>query len=213
MPKTASAEHNVKLQYINGTFCYAHKTVVVSHALGVIRHFHFRDYPPDATITNLNSPEETKLSSDGKLLIPAMDNFSNCHPTFNIWAMTTDSGFDDIPTYKYLFESHGIPPVIVLNPKNTKQNFNKPGLNQDSISTCPKDPSLPMKWDDFCKNKNRTFRNKFICAKITKLSSSKYICSCENKCTPSNCGRMFYTYPKDNYRANTLIPRDTTLIA
>ncbi|WP_434630856.1 transposase [Thermoanaerobacterium thermosaccharolyticum] len=47
MPKTASVDPNIKLQYINGTFCYAHKTIVVSNALGILRHMDFCDYQPD----------------------------------------------------------------------------------------------------------------------------------------------------------------------
>ena len=211
MPKSASADPNVKLQYINGTFCYAHKAVVVSNALGVIRHLDLCDYQPDTNNTNLNSPEEAKLTWDGKLLIPTMDNFFNRHPDFNIWALTADSGFDHVPNYKYLFENRRILPVIALNPRNTKQNFGNPGFNEYGIPICPKDPSLPMKWDGTCKGKNRALRNKFICPKTTKLPGGKYICSCENKCTTSNCGRMFYIYPKNNYRVNTPIPRGTEL--
>lgn len=71
-----------------------------------------------------------------------------------------------------------------------------------------KAPSLPMKWDGSCKGKNRSFRNKFICPKTEKLPGGKYVCSCEDKCTTSDCGKMFYTYPKNNYRVHTPIPID-----
>jgi len=213
MPKTASVDPNIKLQYINGTFCYAHKTVAISNALGVLRHIDFCDFNSDfhdnTDISTLSSPEQIKLTWDGKLLIPAMENFFNRHHDFNIYALTADSGFDYVPNYQYLFENHGILPVIALNPRNTKQDFGKPGINENGIPTCPKDPSLPMKWDGSCKGKNRSFRNKFICPKSKRLSSGKYVCYCEDKCTTSNSGRMFYTYPKDNYRAHTPIPRDT----
>jgi len=213
MPKTASVDPNIKLQYINGTFCYAHKTIAVSNALGVLRHMDFCDFKPDFNYDTDNSepasPEEVKLTWDGKLLIPAMENFFERHHDFNIYAMTADSGFDDVPNYQYLFENHGILPVIALNPRNTRQDFGKPGINENGIPTCPKDPSLPMKWDGSCKGKNRSFRNKFICPKTKKLPGGKYVCSCEDKCTTSDCGRMFYTYPKDNYRAHTPIPRNT----
>lgn len=213
MPKAASVDPNIKLQYINGTFCYAHKTVAVSNALGVLRHMDFCDFKPDfnddTDISVLSSPQQIKLTWDGKLLIPAMENFFDRHHDFSIYALTADSGFDDVPNYQYLFENHGILPVIALNPRNTRQAFVKPGINENGIPTCPKDPSLPMKWDGSCKGKNRSFRNKFICPKTKKLSGGKYVCSCEDKCTTSNYGRMFYTYPKNNYRAHTPIPRHT----
>jgi len=157
------------------------------------------------------SPEEIKLLWDGKLFIPSMNHFFKFHPRFNIWAMTADSGFDDALNYKYLFEEHNILPIIALNPRNTKQDYAKPGINQNGIPTCPKDPTLPMKWDGLCKGKNRAPRNKFICPKAKKLPGGKYLCSCNNKCTNSDYGRMFYTYPKDNYRFHTPIPRNTEL--
>ncbi len=205
MPKTALAVPNLKLQYINGTFCYAHKTVVVSNALSIVKHLDFCDYQPDTNNTDSPSPEETKLTWDGKLLIPAMENFFNHHPNFNIWVMTADSGFNDVPRYRYPFQNHGILPLITLNPRNTKQNFGKQGTNENGIPTCPKYPSLPLKWDGPCKCKNKAFRNKLICPKTTKLPAGKYVCSCEYKCTSSDCGRMFYIYPQDNYMTNTPI--------
>ncbi|WHE07784.1 hypothetical protein PGH24_03270 [Thermoanaerobacterium thermosaccharolyticum] len=58
------------------------------------------------------------------------------HRDFNIYAMTADSGFDDVLNYKYLFENHGILPVIALNPRNTRKNFGKSGINEDGIPTC-----------------------------------------------------------------------------
>ncbi|WKV08696.1 hypothetical protein Q2T46_14405 [Thermoanaerobacterium sp. CMT5567-10] len=57
------------------------------------------------------------------------------HRDFNIYAMTADSGFDDVLNYKYLFENHGILPVIALNPRNTRKNFGKSGINEDGIPT------------------------------------------------------------------------------
>lgn len=219
MPKTAEVDKNIKLQYINGHFCYAHKTVVMSNALGILRHMDFCDNFSDpvksqdaidslATSSD-DTPEETKLRWDGKLLIPSMDNFFKRHPGFSIEALTADSGFDDALNYKYLFKDHNILPIIDLNPRASKENVGIPGINENGIPTCPNDPTLPMKWDGSCRGKNRHFRNKFICPKTKKISGGKYICSCESPCTTSSCGRMFYTYPKDNYRAHTPVPRGT----
>ena len=221
MPKSAAADSNIKLQYINGTFCYAHKTAVMSNALGILRHMDFCDQlpgcstsdlpqiPDNSQSSELPSPEEIKVLWDGKLLIPAMENFFKSHPSFSIEALTADSGFDDTPNYEYLFKQRHVLPIIKLNPRATKDSFGIPGINQDGIPTCPNDPSLPMVWDGSCQGKNRSFRNKFICPKTKKLSGGKYLCSCESPCTTSSCGRMFYTYPEDNYRAHTPIPRGT----
>ena len=92
------------------------------------------------------SPEEVKLTWDGNCLYLLWKTCFERHHDFNIYAMTADSGFDDVPSYQYLFENHGILPVIALNPRNTRQDFGKPGINENGIPTCPKDPSLPMKW-------------------------------------------------------------------
>ena len=47
---------------------------------------------------------------------------------------------------------------------------------------------------------------KFVCPKMKwkydKLTKrSKRVCHCENPCTESSCGRMFYLYPEKNLRA------------
>jgi hypothetical protein len=220
-PKEAIYNSNIKLQYINGTFCYAHKTVVMSNALGILRHLDFGDRLPDCSASEipplpdnpqseLPSPEAIKLLWDGKLLKPALENFFQFHPSFPIEALAADSGFDDTPNYEYLFKQRHILPIIKLNPRATKDSFGIPGINQNGIPTCPNAPSLPMVWDGPCRGKNRSFRNKFICSKTKRLPGGKYLCSCESPCTTSSCGQMFYTYPKDNYRAHTPIPRGTS---
>ncbi|MGD9155991.1 MAG: transposase [Bacillota bacterium] len=222
MPKSASADSNIKLQYINGTFCYAHKTVVMSNALGILRHIDFCDHMPDCSApelppvpdnpqaSGLPSPEEIKVHWDGKLLKPAMENFFKLHPSFPITALTADSGFDAILNYDYLFTERQILPIIKLNPRSSN-DFGIPGINADGVPTCPKDPSMPMVWDGSCQAKDRpqSMRIKFICPKTKKIRGGKYQCSCESPCTTSSCGRMFYTYPKDNFRAHTPIPRGT----
>jgi len=212
MPKHAEADENIKLQYINGHFCYAHKAVVMSNALGIIRHLDFCDNIEAAFDTSDSSPEDSpeaiKVRWDGKLLKPSMDSFFKHHPSFSIKALAADSGFDDPHNYKYLFKEHNILPIIDLNPRNSNNSLPKPGINEDGIPTCPNDPSLPMKWDGCSGGKNRSFRIKFICPKACR-HNGKLVTSCENPCTQSLCGRIFYTYPKDNYRIHTPIPRNS----
>jgi hypothetical protein len=93
MPKAASADSNIKLQYLNGTFCYGHKTVVMSNALGILRHLDFCDHlsdypaaelpllPDDPQTKELPSPEEINVHGDSILLKPAMENFFKLHPS------------------------------------------------------------------------------------------------------------------------------------
>jgi len=158
MPKTASANNNVKLQYINGHFCYAHKAVVMSNALGIIRHLDFCDdcnvdTPNEVVSSTDNTPEEIKIRWDGKLLKPSMDNFFEYHPDFNIHVLAANSGFDAADNYKYLVEKRDILPIIDLNPRNSNTGLPEPEINEDGIPTCPLDPNLPMKWDGTCKGK------------------------------------------------------------
>ncbi len=47
---------------------------------------------------------------------------------------------------------------------------------------------------------------KFVCPKMKweydkTTGKSKRVCHCENPCTESPCGRMFYIYPEKNLRA------------
>jgi hypothetical protein len=194
----------------------------MSNALGILRHLDFCDHlsdcpaaelpllPDDPQTAELPSPEEIKVHGDSILLKPAMENFFQLHPAFPITALTADSGFDSILNYNYLFTERQILPIIKINHRNAR-DFGIPGINADGIPTCPKDPSLPMVWDGPCQTKNRpqTYRNKFICPKTKKIRGGTYLCSCESPCTTSSCGRMFYTYPNNNIRAHTPIPRGT----
>lgn len=46
MPASASANHEVKQQYVNGHFCYAYKFGIMTNGLGIVRSIDFynRDY-------------------------------------------------------------------------------------------------------------------------------------------------------------------------
>jgi len=66
-----------------------------------------------------------------------------------------------------------------------------------------------MVYDGLCRGKNCIPRNKWLCAKSKKLPGSKYQCFCDDPCTPSKCGRIFYTYPKNNYRVHPPVPRNS----
>ena len=62
-----------------------------------------------------------------------------------------------------------------------------------------------MKSDGSAKRKNGLIRYKFVCPKVkwVKQENNKYKrqCYCENPCTSSSCGRMFYIYPEKDLRA------------
>ena len=41
MPTSASANHEVKQQYVNGHFCYAYKFGIMTNGLGIVRSIDF----------------------------------------------------------------------------------------------------------------------------------------------------------------------------
>lgn len=55
---------------------------------------------------------------------------------------------------------------------------------------------------------------KFVCPKMKwvydkNTRKSKRVCFCEDPCTQSSCGRMFYIYPEKNLRAYPSTTRGT----
>ncbi len=53
---------------------------------------------------------------------------------------------------------------------------------------------------------------KFVCPKMKwvydrKTKSNHCVCFCDNPCTTSSCGRMFYIYPEKNLRAYPSVAR------
>ena len=61
-----------------------------------------------------------------------------------------------------------------------------------------------MKYEGTAKRKNNLVRYKFVCPKVKwiKNHKGKYkrSCFCDNPCTGSSSGRMFYLYPQKNLR-------------
>ncbi len=61
-----------------------------------------------------------------------------------------------------------------------------------------------MKPEGQAKSKNGLVRFKFTCPKAKwikqQAGKAKRQCFCENPCTPSSCGRMFYIYPEKYLR-------------
>lgn len=210
MPKESFANKDIKLSYINGHYCYSIKTAFVTNGLGILRHIDF--YNKDLSdISEATSAADHKDEYDAKTLIPVLDNFFKLHKSFSYNIFLGDAGFDALDNYKYLFKDHGIIPIIPLNPRNTK-DIGRPGVNEIGIPTCPKDPSLEMKFDGPCKEINRPLRIKWLCPKSKRKSINgklAYVLSCDDPCTSSPCGRMHHVNVGDDYRLNTVIPRNS----
>ena len=76
MPTSASSNHEVKQQYINGHFCYAYKFGIITNGLGIVRSIDFynKDYltsHPDIVVEKkAKSPDKNKSLADSKALLP-----------------------------------------------------------------------------------------------------------------------------------------------
>ena len=211
MPSHASANDEIKQLYINGHFCYVYKFGMITNGLGIVRDLSFFDkkflneHPEIIIEKKSDSPDEDKSLHDSKALVPVLEDFFKKHPLINPNIFLGDSAFDSATIYKSLLQDlHFSKAYIPLNSRSKITNPDCP-INDHGIPCCPKDPSLPMKPEGTSKRKNGLVRYKFACPKVkwTKSSNGKYKrqCYCDNPCSNSSCGRMFYIYPEKDLRA------------
>ncbi len=110
MPFSASANHKVKQQYLNGHFCYAYKFGILTNGLGIVRSIDFynKDYlesHPDIVVEKKSkSPDEDKSLADSKALLPTLKDFRHRHPNITSDIFLGDAAFDTIEIYKSLFQ-------------------------------------------------------------------------------------------------------------
>ena len=151
IPTSASSNHEVKQQYINGHFCYVYKFGIITNGLGIVRSIDFynKDYlalNPDIVVEKkTKSPDEHKSIADSKALLPTLKDFKTMHPNIKPSIFLGDAAFDTIEIYKSLFEDFNftkafIPLKVNLSMDNVKYTFHENG-----IPCCPHDSSLPMK--------------------------------------------------------------------
>lgn len=211
MPSHASSNQQIKQLYINGHFCYVYKFGMITNGLGIVRDISFYNkafleaHPDIIVDKKSDSPDEDKSLHDAKAVIPVLKDFFEKHPLINPKTFLGDAAFDSCTIYKSLlqdikFEKAYIP----LNHRSKIQNEQCP-INENGIPCCPHDHSLPMKPEGTTKRKNGLVRYKFVCPKVkwVRQENKKYKrqCYCENPCTTSSCGRMFYIYPEKDLRA------------
>ena len=222
MPTHASANDEIKQQYLNGHFCYAYKAGVLTNGLGIIRAIEFYDkdyfasHPEIERYKKTDAPDEDKSVGDARLLLPLLKDFFRKHPLINPKTFLGDAAFDSIEIYKALLSGD----TFGRNPDGTARIFEKAyiplrsglkltnpdyTINEDGIPCCPHDPSLPMKPEGNTSHLRcglKTF--KFVCPKMSwdKCEDGKYrrVCHCDDPCTDSACGRMVYMYPEKDLR-------------
>lgn len=230
MPAHASANSEVKQQYLNGHFCYAYKAGVLTNGLGIIRALEFYDkdyfagHPEIELYKKTDAPDEDKSVGDARLLLPLLKDFFHKHPLINPKTFLGDAAFDSIDIYKSLLtgdtfgHSHDGSPrmfekaYIPLNGRaDVKTDYT---VNSEGIPCCPHDPTLPMKPEGNTSHLRcglKTF--KFVCPKMKwdKCDDGKHrrVCHCDDPCTDSSCGRMVYLYPEKNLRLYPGVIRGT----
>ncbi|MGL4373160.1 MAG: transposase [Turicibacter sp.] len=207
MPKESYANSDIKLSYINGHYCYALKTAIVTNGLGIIRDIDFSNNK-SGDISEAATASEAKDKYDAKSLIPTLDKFFSKHD-FKYKFFLGDAAFDAVDNYKYLYKDKNIIPII---PLRREPSSPLPGFNENGIPTCPNDSKLVMKFDGITREKGRSDRIKWICpkSKKTKINGkTQYILTCENPCTTSKCGKIYQVPIDNNIRMHTVIPRNS----
>jgi transposase len=214
MPPHAVANFDVKQLQINGHFCYALKFALITNGLGVPRHIAFadnefkRNHPEIPVEKKSDSPDEDKSIGDGRLLKPVLSDYFKAHSRFAYDTFLGDSAFDSIGTYPFLLNECKFKKALIpLNPRNSS-SLPEPGFDEYGRPLCPCDDSLVMKYAGITQGKNRSVRYKWICP-YTKYINRKFVCFCENPCSPSLSGRMVYTYSHKSLRIYPGILRDS----
>ncbi len=213
MPSHAATNHAVQQMYINGHFCYAYKSGIITNGLGIVRDitFYNKDFlvshPDIIAGKKPDPPDENKSLGDARTLLPVLTDFFHKHPFINPEVFLGDAAFDAIAIYKSLFENFRFKKAFIpLHTKLSMENVNYT-FNEDGIPCCPHDPSLPMKREGSKSNlRSRIPTMKFVCPEMKweysrETKKSRRVCHCNNPCTSSTCGRMVYVYPEKNLRA------------
>jgi len=221
MPTHAAANPAIKQMYINGHFCYAYKFGMITNGLGIVRDITFYNkefleaHPEIVVEKKSDSPDEDKTLADSKALIPVLIDFLKKHPLINPKVFLGDSAFDSGMIYKSLltelgFEKAYIPlktPLLVIEDADCP-------INEHGVPCCPKDNNLQMKHEGYAPRKNGINRMKFVCPKMKhrknpETGKQQRVTLCENPCTTSLAGRMFYVYPEKDFRAYPGVARNS----
>lgn len=137
-----------------------------------------------------------------------LSDFFALHPHFQPNTFLGDSAFDTIDTYGFLKnEFHFSRALIPYNTRN-ESSLDKVGYNLYGYPTCPKDPSLDMKYLGHCHEKGRADRDKWGCPKV-HMVKGQWVCDCTEPCSAAKKGRTTYTYENMDFRIFPGIQRDT----
>lgn len=216
-PDCAAANPAIKLQYINGHFCYALKAGILTNGLGIVRHIAFfdddfkkahREIPIGKRTSN---PDADKELADSKSLLPVLRDFNHMHPGLHYKTFLGDAAFDSYDTYRALLGEHGFSRAVIPMSRRHSASRHDPLLDESGVPLCPLDGTR-LRFHSVCGGKNRSKRLKFVCPKtiiVRTTSGASLSCSCETPCTPSKYGRCVYIYPDADKRLYPGILRDS----
>ena len=175
LPKTADSNPAVKLQYINGHFCYVQKAAVVADGLGIVRHLELFDndfksaQPEMENEKRTKHPEIDKEIEDSTSLTPVLLDFKAAHPNAHYSVFSADAAFDSYENFSFLLNDYGFQKAVVpLNPRKglTACDVN---FNENGTPLCPAD-GTPIKPHGHANEPHRSPRLKFICPKSKLLA-------------------------------------------
>ena len=194
LPKTASANSDVKKTYINGHFCYAYKFGILTNGLGIIRELTFlKDLDSQS-----DDPEEEKYNSDTHSLKPIINSFIKDNSKYNFHTFIADSEFDNYYNYTYLLKDLEFEKAIISLNKRGGNNSQNLEYNAYGYPLCPMDNSTPfIYWGK--SPYNNTTRFKFICPQYQR-EGNKLTSLCSTPCNNSKYPRTKHVYPHQDLR-------------
>ena len=216
LPDEASANPEIRQQYINGHYCYALKAGIVTNGLGIVRHIsvfddEFRRKHPETISQKTEDPDKDKEIGDSTALKPVLSEFFAAHLDFYenrcFKTFIGDSSFDSYDNYTMLRDTFRFERVCVpMNPRKSGKSSDT-AFAADGTPICPVDQT-PFRYAGECGGKQRSRRMKWICHKSIRSGNTR-ICTCEHPCTDSHYGKCVYTYPDKNFRLYPGIARGT----
>lgn len=186
LPDSASANPEVRQQYINGHFCYALKFGILTNGLGIPRFVSFFDEDfksahPETAVKKTDNPDVDKEVADAKSLKPVLTDFIAMQPKLEFKTFLADSAFDSYEIFTMLRDSFKFSRVCIpINKRNTK--LEPADFDEKGIPVCPltKEPFI---YQGIVHEKGRSDRIKWACNKAKPFNKGKFIC--DNPC-PQN---------------------------
>ena len=173
MPTSASSNHEVKQQYINGHFCYTYKFGIITNGLEIVRFIDFYNKIYLASHSDIvvekkaKSLDEYKSLADSKALLPTLKDFKTRHPGIKPSIFLGDTAFDTIEIYKSLFEDFNFTKAFIPSKANLSVDNVKYTFYENGIPCCPHDSSLPMKREGSKPHlRSKLSTMKFVCPKM-----------------------------------------------